>query len=114
MLTLPTLALLLALQALDIGEIQIYRPNRKLRIQLDSCSEPKVQSFYRGGELSSMTTEERLGGLLDERSAYERWVEEQNVPVVKAFFIPELNELTLGPWKNNGPIGPFFFSKSKG
>ncbi len=105
MLTLPTLALLLALQALDIGEIQIYRPNRKLRIQLDSCSEPKVQSFYRGGELSSMTTEERLGGLLDERSAYERWVEEQNVPVVKAFFIPELNELTLGPWKKKGTNG---------
>jgi len=52
-----------------------------------------------------MTTEERLGGLLDERSAYERWVEEQNVPVVKAFFIPELNELTLGPWKQKGTNG---------
>jgi oxalate decarboxylase/phosphoglucose isomerase-like protein (cupin superfamily) len=47
----------------------------------------------------------QLGALLDGKSAYERWVEEQGVPTLKTFFLENLNELALGPWERKGGKG---------
>lgn len=53
-----------------------------------------------------MTTDPtKLGALADGKSAYERWAEEQGVPIHKAFFIPDLREVTLGEWKRKGGKG---------
>jgi mannose-6-phosphate isomerase-like protein (cupin superfamily) len=42
---------------------------------------------------------------LDGRSSYERWVAEQGVPVTRAFFISDLNEIALAPWPRKGGMG---------
>ena len=47
----------------------------------------------------------KLGALLDGKSAYERWVEEQGVPTLKTFFLHDLDEVALGPWKRKGGRG---------
>ncbi len=47
----------------------------------------------------------QLGALLDGKSAYERWVEEQGVPTLKTFFLENLNEVELGPWERKGGRG---------
>ena len=43
--------------------------------------------------------------MADGRSTYERWIEEQGVPVTKAFFISDLNDIALGPWPRKGGKG---------
>ncbi len=52
-----------------------------------------------------MTTATKLGALLDGKSAYERWLDEQSVPVVKGHYIPDLTEMTLGSWERKGGKG---------
>jgi quercetin dioxygenase-like cupin family protein len=47
----------------------------------------------------------KLGALLDGKSSYERWVEEQGVPVTRAFFISDVNEVALAPWARKGGKG---------
>jgi hypothetical protein len=47
----------------------------------------------------------KLGALADGKSSYERWAGEQGVPIVKAFFIQNLNQVTLGPWERKGGKG---------
>ncbi|HKY07911.1 MAG TPA: cupin domain-containing protein, partial [Candidatus Binatia bacterium] len=47
----------------------------------------------------------RLGALADGMSSYERWANEQGVPIVKTFFLPNLNEVELGPWERKGGRG---------
>lgn len=54
---------------------------------------------------SNVANVDRLGALADGRSSYERWAEGQGVPIVKTFFIPNLNEVTLGPWERKGGRG---------
>ena len=53
----------------------------------------------------------KLGALADGKSSYERWTEEQGVPILKAFFIPDLNEVTLGRWERKGGRGPLLIWK---
>ncbi|MGH7827745.1 MAG: cupin domain-containing protein [Candidatus Binatia bacterium] len=52
-----------------------------------------------------MTETAKLGALLDGRSTYERWADEQEVPIVKAFFIEDIDAVTLGPWQRKGGRG---------
>jgi len=52
-----------------------------------------------------VTTATKLGALLDGKSAYERWLDEQEVPVVKGHYIPDLTEMTLGSWERKGGKG---------
>ncbi len=47
----------------------------------------------------------KLGALADGMSTYERWASEQGVPIVKAFFIQNLNEVALGLWERKGGRG---------
>ena len=47
----------------------------------------------------------KLGALADGKSSYERWAEEQGVPIVKTFFLPNLNEVVLGAWERKGGKG---------
>ena len=47
----------------------------------------------------------KLGALADGKSSYERWAEEQGVPIVKAFFLPNLNEVALAAWERKGGNG---------
>jgi oxalate decarboxylase/phosphoglucose isomerase-like protein (cupin superfamily) len=47
----------------------------------------------------------KLGALLDGKSTYERWVDEQGVPVVKAFFIEDLGALPSDRWERKGGKG---------
>jgi hypothetical protein len=47
----------------------------------------------------------KLGALVDGKSAYERWIEEQGVPILKTFFLQDLNDVELGPWERKGGRG---------
>jgi oxalate decarboxylase/phosphoglucose isomerase-like protein (cupin superfamily) len=47
----------------------------------------------------------KLGALADGKSSYERWAEAQGVPIVRAFFIQNLNEVILGTWPRKGGRG---------
>ena len=47
----------------------------------------------------------KLGALADGKSSYQRWAEEQGVPIVKAFFLPNLNEVDLDVWERKGGKG---------
>jgi hypothetical protein len=54
---------------------------------------------------SNVPNVNKLGALADGKSTYERWAEEQEVPIVKAFFIQNLNQVVLGPWERKGGRG---------
>src|SRR5262249_56847963 len=54
---------------------------------------------------SNASNVNKLGALADGKSSYERWAAAQGVPIVKTFFIPNLNEVTLGPWERKGGRG---------
>ena len=54
---------------------------------------------------SNVPNVDKLGALADGKSTYERWAEEQEVPIVKAFFIQNLNQVVLGPWERKGGRG---------
>ena len=41
----------------------------------------------------------------DERTAYERWCDEQGVPIVTGFHIPDLTAVELAPWEAMGGNG---------
>lgn len=41
------------------------------------------------------------------QSTYDRWVEEQGIPVLKGFYVPDLNTLPLAPWAQRGGLGSF-------
>jgi oxalate decarboxylase/phosphoglucose isomerase-like protein (cupin superfamily) len=47
----------------------------------------------------------KLGALVDGKSAYERWIEEQGVPILRTFFLQDLNEVPLGRWERKGGKG---------
>lgn len=42
---------------------------------------------------------------VDQRTAYDRFVEEQGVPIVESFHIPDLLEVEVGPWERKGTAG---------
>jgi oxalate decarboxylase/phosphoglucose isomerase-like protein (cupin superfamily) len=43
----------------------------------------------------------------DQRTAYERWTEDQKIPIVEGFYIPDLTAVELGPWEAMGGHGAF-------
>jgi oxalate decarboxylase/phosphoglucose isomerase-like protein (cupin superfamily) len=43
----------------------------------------------------------------DERTAYERWCDDQGIPVIRGFHIPDLTRVELGPWPAMGGHGAF-------
>jgi quercetin dioxygenase-like cupin family protein len=45
--------------------------------------------------------------LLDERTPYERWIENEGLRVVKGFFIEDLRSLPLDDWQRKGGKGVF-------
>ncbi|HMG41662.1 MAG TPA: hypothetical protein VK611_10050 [Acidimicrobiales bacterium] len=41
----------------------------------------------------------------DERTAYEKWADDQGVPIVTGFHIPDLTAVELAPWESMGALG---------
>ncbi|MDZ4245842.1 MAG: cupin domain-containing protein [Dehalococcoidia bacterium] len=58
-----------------------------------------------------MTTEpgekRRPESEIDRPSAYDAWVQSEGVPVIKGYYIDDLNGVALGPWKRKGGNGAF-------
>lgn len=40
-------------------------------------------------------------------TSYSKWVEQEGLPVVRGFFIADLNQIELAPWKRKGSSGAF-------
>lgn len=43
----------------------------------------------------------------DQRTAYERWCDDQKIPIIRDFYIPDLTKIELGPWEAMGGQGAF-------
>src|SRR5919107_845729 len=41
------------------------------------------------------------------KSAYENWIESQNIPIIKEFYIEDLRRVELAPWAWKGGRGAY-------
>ncbi|OGQ80283.1 MAG: hypothetical protein A3F90_10580 [Deltaproteobacteria bacterium RIFCSPLOWO2_12_FULL_60_19] len=41
------------------------------------------------------------------KTAYERWIEQEGIPVVAGYGVRDVRELALGPWKRLGGRGAY-------
>ena len=54
-----------------------------------------------------MAKQETSTEFYSRETAYERWVREQNIPVIEGYFIPDIKTAHLEPWERKGGLGCF-------
>jgi len=45
--------------------------------------------------------------VFDTRTSYQKWIDEEGLPVIKGFYIEDLKKVELAPWKRKGATGAY-------
>ncbi len=57
--------------------------------------------------MTEPTEERKPESQIVRSSAYDLWVQSEGIPIIKGYYIADLNEVSLGPWERKGGSGAF-------